>query len=140
VQESGKNGDSEQIEIAHCPRFVVRTEIEGIYKEDAPVSPESLKNHAVVAFAGIAKPERFFASLESMGIHPLKCVRFPDHHHYSSREIEKLGGETLVTTEKDAVRLRTVTDRPYSYLRISAKILEFERLMSLILGRLPASS
>ena len=43
----------------------------------------------------------------------------------------------LITTEKDAVRLRRVTDRPYSYLRISAKILDFERLMSLIISRLP---
>ena len=43
----------------------------------------------------------------------------------------------LITTEKDAVRLEGVTDRPYSYLRISAKIPDFEGLMSLILSRLP---
>ena len=45
----------------------------------------------------------------------------------------------LITTEKDAVRLSSVTDRPYSYLRISAKIPDFEGLMSLILNRLPNS-
>jgi hypothetical protein len=32
--------------------------------------------------------------------------------------------------------LRTVTDRPFSYLRISAKIRDFDGLMSLILSRL----
>jgi hypothetical protein len=42
----------------------------------------------------------------------------------------------LITTEKDAVRLRTVTDRPFSYLRISPKIRDFDDLMSLILSRL----
>ena len=87
----------------------------------------------MVAFAGIAKPERFFAALESLGIHPVKCVRFRDHHHYSPRDIEKLGGEALITTEKDAVRLERVAGRPYSYLRISAKIPDFGRLMSIIL-------
>jgi tetraacyldisaccharide 4'-kinase len=117
-------------------RFAVQTEIQGIYKEDALVPPEAFRNHAVVAFAGIAKPERFFSSLESIGIHPIKRVRFRDHHHYSANEIENLGGEMLITTEKDAVRLRTVTDRPYSYLRISAKIPDFEGLMSLILNKL----
>jgi tetraacyldisaccharide-1-P 4'-kinase len=119
------------------PSFKVRPEIEGIYKEDEPIRPEHLKNRAVVAFAGIAKPERFFAALESVGVQPVKTVRFRDHHHYSARDIEKLGGELLITTEKDAVRLRTITDRPFSYLRISAKIPDFDGLMSLILSHLP---
>jgi len=118
------------------PCFTVQTEIEAVYAGDTPVQPETFKNRAVVAFAGIAKPERFFSALESIGIHPVKRVRFRDHHHYSASEIENLGGEMLITTEKDAVRLRTVTDRPFSYLRISAKIRDFDALMSLILSRL----
>lgn len=120
------------------PSVTVRTEIQGIYtglyNEDAPAPPETLRGRAVVAFAGIAKPERFFGALESLGIHPVKCIRFRDHHHYSQRDIEKLGGEVLITTEKDAVRLERVAGRPYSYLRISAKIPDFERLMSIILA------
>ncbi len=119
------------------PSIMVRTAVEGIFKDGEAVPAETVRGRAVVAFAGIAKPERFFASLESLGIHPAKRVRFRDHHHYSHRDIEKLGGEVLITTEKDAVRLRTATDRPYSYLRISAKIPDFERLMSMILDRLP---
>ena len=118
------------------PSFLVQTAVHDIYKEDAPVPVETFKNHAVVAFAGIAKPERFFGALGELGISPIKCVRFRDHHHYSAREIEKLGGEMLITTEKDAIRLASVTDRAYSYLRISAKIPDFEDLMSLITGRL----
>lgn len=121
------------------PTFVVRTEIQGIYKEDAPLPPETLKGRAVVAFAGIAKPERFFSSLESLGIHPVSCVRFRDHHHYSRRDIERLGGEILITTEKDAVRLIGSGLGDFLYLRISAKIPDFEQLMSTILARLPKS-
>jgi tetraacyldisaccharide 4'-kinase len=121
------------------PSFMVRTEIQGIFGDDGPVDLNSLNSRAIVAFAGVAKPERFFNALESLGVHPVKQVRFRDHHRYSLREIENLGGEMLITTEKDAVRLRTVTDRPYSYLRINAKIPNFEGLMALILSRLPKS-
>jgi tetraacyldisaccharide 4'-kinase len=118
------------------PSFIVRTEIEGLYTNDTPIPPEKFKNRAVVAFAGIAKPERFFATLQSLGVQPSKCVRFRDHHRYSARDIERLGGEILITTEKDAVRLKGVTDRSYSYLRISAKIPEFEKLMALVIEHL----
>jgi tetraacyldisaccharide 4'-kinase len=116
--------------------FIIRTEVQGIYEDDARVAPEAFEKHAVVAFAGIAKPDRFFAAVESVGIHPVKRVRFRDHYRYSARDIEKLDGEILITTEKDAVRLRTVTRRPYSYLRISVKIPDFEGLMTLVLSRL----
>jgi tetraacyldisaccharide-1-P 4'-kinase len=48
-----------------------------------------------------------------------------------------VGGEILITTEKDAIRLDGIAQRPYTYLRISARIPGFEGLMSLILNRLP---
>jgi tetraacyldisaccharide 4'-kinase len=119
------------------PSFTVRTEIQGIFKDNALVPLEEFTQRAVVAFAGIAKPERFFATVESLGIRPVKCVRFRDHHRYSVHDIDKLGGDLLLTTEKDAVRLHGITDRVYGYLRISAKIPDFERLMSLVISRLP---
>ena len=119
------------------PAFRVRTEILGLYNEERPVPVEMLKGKTIVAFAGIAKPERFFAAVESLGIHPLKCVRFRDHHRYSRREIEKLDGDILLTTEKDAVRLDGMGLADFLCLRISAKIPDFERLMSVILERLP---
>ena len=118
------------------PSFAVRHQIDGLYSGDTLIAAESLKRSSVVAFAGIAKPERFFATLELLGIHPVKCIRFRDHHHYSRREIESLGGDMLVTTEKDAVRLNNITGRTYSYVRISAKIADLEGLMSLITSRL----
>jgi tetraacyldisaccharide 4'-kinase len=119
------------------PVFTVRNEVEGIYSADGRVETESLKQSAVVAFAGIAKPQRFFSTVESIGIHPLRCVPFRDHHDYSKKEIDELGGDILITTEKDAMRLETITGRTCCYVRISAKIADFERLFSLVLGRLP---
>ena len=91
----------------------------------------------LVAFAGIAKPQRFFSTLESIGIHPARCVSFRDHHEYSKRDIEELGGGILITTEKDAMRLEGITGRTCCHVRISAKIADFERFFSLVMGHLP---
>jgi tetraacyldisaccharide 4'-kinase len=131
-------GDAPDLPLS-IPTFRVRHENDGLFRESNRVSAESLAGSEIIAFAGIAKPERFFAALESLGIRPVQCVRFRDHHHYSRRELEKLGGEILITTEKDAVRLAGVTGRAYCYLRISAKIADFDGLMSLIMSRLPKS-
>ena len=66
-----------------------------------------LKGTAVLAFAGIGDPEKFFATLRDAGIEIGAAVAFPDHHRYrrfEARElIERAGREelVLVTTEKD---------------------------------------
>ncbi|TDX62177.1 lipid-A-disaccharide kinase [Methylosinus sp. sav-2] len=65
----------------------------------------------VLAFAGIARPEKFFATLEASGVEIVGRKSFADHHRYTAREIAALEreaarlGATLVTTEKDAARL-----------------------------------
>ena len=66
------------------------------------------------AFAGIARPERFFTDLEKSGWQITGRRSFRDHHHYSRRDIETViaearqsGARVILTTEKDAVRLTT---------------------------------
>lgn len=64
-----------------------------------------------IAFAGIARPEKFFATLERLGARLIDRISFPDHHPFSGAEIEalitraKATGARLITTAKDAVRL-----------------------------------
>ena len=69
-------------------------------------------NEPVFALAGIARPERFFADLASVGWRVAGTMRFRDHHMFTDRDVgrvaaaAKAAGATLVmTTEKDAVRL-----------------------------------
>lgn len=68
-------------------------------------------NRPIVAFAGIGRPEKFFKSLEKVGIHPVETLSFSDHHSYTTRDrqklerVAKMHGAALVTTEKDYVRL-----------------------------------
>lgn len=65
----------------------------------------------VVAFAGIAHPERFFATLEGLGAELLKKVPLDDHQPVDERLFARLltlarrSGGQIVTTEKDAARL-----------------------------------
>jgi tetraacyldisaccharide 4'-kinase len=65
----------------------------------------------VVAFAGIARPEKFYATLRRVGAQIVSTRDFADHHPYTPREIEALieeagrRGALLATTEKDLVRL-----------------------------------
>jgi tetraacyldisaccharide 4'-kinase len=72
---------------------------------------ESLGGRKLVAFAGIGRPEKFFASLRDQGALLAETHGFADHHAYRPGEVAKLAdrarslGATLVTTEKDAVRL-----------------------------------
>jgi tetraacyldisaccharide 4'-kinase len=71
----------------------------------------NLKGQRVIAFAGLARPEKFFDALQREGMSPLVTLPFADHHPYTARDLAELQesarehGAYLVTTEKDLVRL-----------------------------------
>ncbi len=67
----------------------------------------ALKGKEVLAFCGIARPEKFFSSLMAHGIHIRQHKTFADHHPYTPADIEPLlaVGLPVVTTSKDAVKL-----------------------------------
>jgi tetraacyldisaccharide 4'-kinase len=77
----------------------------------APDAVAALAGKPVLAFAGIADPDKFFATLEAHAIAAAIRKPFPDHHRYAVDEISALvecarrNGLTLVTTEKDLARL-----------------------------------
>ncbi len=76
-----------------------------------------LKGRRVYAFAGLARPEKFFATLSDLGAEIVATESFPDHHPYTRGEIARLrraarqANAQLVTTEKDFVRLAGSGDR-----------------------------
>ncbi len=69
------------------------------------------KGTRVVAFAGIGRPEKFFASLAAQGADIVDHRAYGDHHVYTQAEMARLklrarsAEALLVTTEKDFVRL-----------------------------------
>jgi len=72
---------------------------------------DELGSGPVFAFAGIGRPEKFFADLEAVGLDLVGRRPFADHHPFSDDELRDLRtmaeetGARLVTTEKDWVRL-----------------------------------
>jgi tetraacyldisaccharide 4'-kinase len=115
------------------PQFGVETVIDGIVQDGQLIDPGRLSHTPVSAFAGIAKPERFFEALAGAGIRVTQKKTFPDHHAYRPGDLDDLHNKLLITTEKDAVRLPAGR---FGFLRISAKIRRFEALRDLILERI----
>lgn len=74
-----------------------------------------LRNANVLAYAGIANPDRFFTLLEAQGARIVERRVFSDHHAFGNGEASALIedaarlGARLVTTEKDFVRLYGAT-------------------------------
>jgi tetraacyldisaccharide 4'-kinase len=72
---------------------------------------QGLAGHKVHAFAGIGRPDKFFATLDALGARRAASHAFADHHPYSEAEIMRLidgaagDGAALVTTAKDHVRI-----------------------------------
>ena len=65
----------------------------------------------LLAFAGIGRPAKFYETLSQMGAEIAGTRDYADHHPYRVAEIEALArqadrlGASLITTEKDALRL-----------------------------------
>ncbi|NHN85929.1 tetraacyldisaccharide 4'-kinase [Acetobacter musti] len=94
--------------------------IAGALRPDVPLlraglvmeaAADGLSGQRVIAFAGLARPSKFFDALRARGVTPVHCEPFPDHHMFRRAELERLKrmaaemSAELVTTPKDAVRL-----------------------------------
>lgn len=86
---------------------------------------ELLHDQTVHAVAGIGNPERFFQTLRDLKIkvipHP-----FPDHHDFSSQDLDFGDAKIIVMTEKDAVKCYRFVDdklnKKYWVLQVAAKM------------------
>jgi tetraacyldisaccharide 4'-kinase len=110
---------------------------------DASVAA-ALIGRPVLAFAGVARPAKFFATLEALGARVAARRAFPDHHAYAEDEIEALIAEaaargfTAVTTEKDYVRLAPDHRRVVTALPVSLRFESPERVAALLAAALAA--
>lgn len=65
----------------------------------------ALRGQALVALAGIARPEAFFAMLRAEGLTLQRTIALPDHYDFESYASPVDAGQTLICTEKDAIKL-----------------------------------
>ena len=78
----------------------------------------------VVAMAGIGHPPRFFATLEKLGVTPVNTHGLADHQALTEADVAALARpeQTLLMTEKDAVKCRAFAHANWWYLPVDAQI------------------
>lgn len=110
----------------HLPESVV------LPTKDETHGPGFLKGKQVIAFAGIASPEKFREMIIDLGAEPIFFKAFGDHHTFRNVEIlklitqkESLKADCLLTTEKDWVRMEgPLAEYPdLAYLKIRLSLL-----------------
>lgn len=99
----------------------------------------------VYAFSALGNPAAFPKTLDALGAQVVRHRAFRDHHWYSradlealAREAEEAGAEAIVTTEKDAVKLRSFPTRgaPLYVLAIEFALTRGEELLAAELAEL----
>lgn len=105
------------------PRFLFRIQPKDLVAVNDPTrtrSLDSLQGQHVTAVTGIARPQRFIASLEGLGALPDPRF-FPDHHPFCASDIAHLP-RPLVMTAKDAVKCWEFAQADDWTLRIEAEL------------------
>jgi tetraacyldisaccharide 4'-kinase len=100
----------------------------------------AIPKQPIAAFCGIGNPEAFFQQLRTEGFDLRHTEAFRDHHKYSQTDIDRLteraagaGSQALITTAKDAVKLRSLhfTLTPY-VAEMQIQVADGDELLALI--------
>ena len=96
---------------------------------------DKFKNKKIVSFAGIGNPQNFFDLLKENNINVREQISFPDHYKYSDLDLKNLilkvekDNITLLTTEKDYLRINKNYRKNISYLKITTEIENKDRFV-----------
>lgn len=114
--------------------FKYSVESQGLFRlgKKEKESIKGFQSKRIIAFCGIARPERFLALLRKEAINPVDFITFRDHYSYPphscemiSKRLQKLRADALITTEKDAVKVahaNALQRIPVFYLKIDLKM------------------
>jgi tetraacyldisaccharide 4'-kinase len=101
-----------------------------------------LSNGPVAAFCAVGNPQSFLANIKNAGYTVVYEKAFRDHHAYTQKDIDDLtnaatraGATSLITTAKDAVKLRSLSfSLPYSVFEIEIAITDEELFRNFVLN------
>ncbi len=110
---------------SRCPIFVSGNKVSKLVKlEEFPAKAQSsqtrnekreTRNEKFSAFCGLGNPQNFFRQLRSENFDLVSTETFRDHYFYKQsdvakieRKAEKMGARVLLTTAKDAVKLKNL--------------------------------
>jgi tetraacyldisaccharide 4'-kinase len=119
---------------SHCPIFVSKNRALGLINlenfsaktstdanyelritSQRPKTKDRRTTERCFAFCALGNPRNFFEQLRKENFNLASTEEFPDHHFYTQKDIEKLqtkarkaNAEVLLTTAKDAVKLKNL--------------------------------
>lgn len=106
-----------------------------------------IKPPKTLAFAGIGQPDFFFNSLRNNGIELVSEKVFTDHYLYTKPDIKNLieeavkkGADSIITTEKDAVKIMPFLNEIDSEIRICALKLSVKLDLEELLNENPCNT
>jgi tetraacyldisaccharide 4'-kinase len=103
------------------------------------INHQNFIDKKIIAFCGIAYPQKFFSTLEKLELNIVEKISFADHHSYSPKDLESLMAKLakhqnpqlnnysdpnqtiLLTTKKDWVKFSKEYQNKISYLDIAIK-------------------
>jgi tetraacyldisaccharide 4'-kinase len=97
-----------------------------------------LEGKKILAFAGIARPQKFYHTLEELGAKIIFSQDFPDHYFYSNHDLDNLchlaeqNEAMLITTEKDYIKIPASYKDKISYLPIAIEIENKQKITDII--------
>lgn len=112
------NGTAEEGE------YQMQLEHEGFYNvknSDDVRGIDDFRGQTIHALAGIGNNDRFFNSLELMGITVLRHA-FPDHYRFAKNDIEFEDRLSVIMTDKDAIKCRHFAGERHWTARVSARV------------------
>lgn len=104
----------------NCPIFISNNKISNLIElENFPAKTKDqkpkTKSQKSFAFCALGNPDNFFEQLKSENFKLVSTQKFSDHHFYKQKDIaeiedsaKKSGAEILLTTAKDAVKLKNL--------------------------------
>ncbi len=130
-----------------APCFQFRTEAVALreLKGGGAEEPSARAGRKGVVLAALGNPDQFVKDVARAGVKIVNEFLFRDHHPYTQEELDvvierahRLGGEFVVTTDKDAVRLEglDLRDLPFLALRVRFRPADPDRLHAWLLDRL----
>jgi tetraacyldisaccharide 4'-kinase len=122
------NGSATHASIARlpagAPRFAMALEgrdFRNLLNPTRVAGAEHFRGKRLHAVAGIGNPGRFFRHLQEMGLdftaHP-----FPDHHPFTAPDLDFPDADSVLMTEKDAVKCRRFANEKHWELPVDAAL------------------
>ena len=102
-----------------------------LFSENNSINISKLSKQNVDVITGIVNSENLIKHLEDKGL-LINHLKYPDHYNYKGKDISKIKGNFVITTEKDYAKLRKFNLENLYYLPISMEVSSEKTLLEKI--------